>query len=190
MLSEGESVMRTSSDKDREFSFERLVVNHADSVHRYLKNRCYLGDALDPEDLLAEVFAIAWRRMDDIPRDAERPWLIGVARNRLMNMRSKQRRRRSKDQYSRPPVSTTPSAEEEVVAESSLNEAIDALPESEREALLLSVWEGLTTLEISVALGITENAARIRLSRAKSLLLARLSAEDSERSDVFAKESE
>jgi len=34
------------------------------------------------EDVVAETFLVAWRRLDDIPAEA-RPWLLGVARKTL-----------------------------------------------------------------------------------------------------------
>ena len=44
-----------------------------------------------PSDLAADVFLIAWRRIDEVPDDA-RPWLIAVARNRIANHRRGARR--------------------------------------------------------------------------------------------------
>jgi len=166
--------MARSPDIERKQRFYAVLERHADVVHRYLINRHYSGDELDSEDLLAEVFEIAWRRLDHIPSGAEAPWLVGVARNRLRNMRARQRRRLSRFYLLRPAVASGPAAEDEAIAEMRLREAVGALSEAEREAFQLSVWEGFSPRELGLALGISENAAKLRLSRAKSKILSRM----------------
>lgn len=155
---------------DREERFNRLVREHGDEVHRYLRRRYRGGDATDAEDLLADVMAIAWRRLDDVPPDAEAPWLFGVARRRLSNARTRQVRR---DRIAAPlrPREASPAAEDVALADLSLREALSALPDKEREALTLTAWEGLGPEELAIALGVTVNAAAIRLSKAKAKLL-------------------
>jgi RNA polymerase sigma-70 factor (ECF subfamily) len=139
---------------------------------------------------MAEVFAIAWRRLDAIPREAEVPWLIGVARNRVLNMRTKRGRRLRLTQGFKTSPASSPAAEDEVLAEMALREAIEKLPEMDRETLLLSVWEGLSPSDISTILGCSENAARIRLSRAKAQLLRLMAAEGPETDTVVARDTE
>ena len=51
------------------------------------------------------------------------------------------------------------------------------LPEADAEVLRLWAWEELAPREIGVALGISPNAASIRLHRAKSRLRGRLVAD-------------
>ncbi len=163
----------------REQRFSRLVEDHADALHRYLRNRLSGGDGIDAQDVLADVLLIAWQRLDDIPPDAEAPWLFGVARNRLMNAHSKRSRRSAISRRIRPHGPSSP-AEDVALADLGLRAALDALPDPEREALLLTAWEGLSPTQLAVALGVSVNAAAIRLSRAKSMLLDQLH-DDSER---------
>ncbi len=58
-----------------------------------------------------------------------------------------------------------------------LEEALQALPDADRELLRLWAWEGLAPRDLALVLGISANAASIRLHRAKGrlrhLLLAR-----------------
>ncbi|MEI2777710.1 MAG: sigma factor [Tetrasphaera sp.] len=49
----------------------------------------------DGHDIAAEVYAVAWRRLRDIPADDPRPWLFGVARNILRGDARGRRRRRN-----------------------------------------------------------------------------------------------
>jgi len=170
---------------DREERFNRLVREHGDAVHRYLRRRYRGGDGTDVEDLLADVMAIAWRRLDDVPGDAEAPWLFGVARRRLSNARSRQTRR---DRIMAPlrPKAASPAAEEEALADLGLREALSRLPDKEREALTLTAWEGLGPEELAAALGVSVNAAAIRLSKAKTRLLGILAENPDESSPPVA----
>jgi RNA polymerase sigma factor (sigma-70 family) len=170
---------------DREERFNRLVREHGDAVHRYLRRRYRGGDGTDVEDLLADVMTIAWRRLDDVPSDAEAPWLFGVARRRLSNARSRQTRR---DRIAAPirPKAPSPAAEDVALADLSLREALASLPAKEREALTLTAWEGLSPEELAIALGVSVNAAAIRLSKAKSKLFELLAEQADESSPPVA----
>lgn len=59
---------------------------------------------------------MAWRRFDDIPGDAQIPWLIGVGRNALRNAPRKQRRINLLEARLRPIDSDAP-AEDYVIAD-------------------------------------------------------------------------
>jgi len=50
----------------------------------YLRRRT---DSHEAPDLLSETFVVAWRRIDDLPKDPERArmWLFGTARGVLLN---------------------------------------------------------------------------------------------------------
>lgn len=63
-----------SDDKAR---FERLFSEHADAVHRFAVRR---GAAAIADEVVSGTFLVAWRRLADLPRDAERRWLIATAR--------------------------------------------------------------------------------------------------------------
>ena len=55
--------------------FEILFRTHYGAIHAYARRR--LPERAD--DIVADTFFVAWRRLDDVPRDAL-PWLYGVAR--------------------------------------------------------------------------------------------------------------
>lgn len=170
---------------ERAERFSRIVADHGDVVFRYIRRRHLSADGTDAEDILADVMAVAWRRLDDIPVGAETPWLIAVARNRLSNARRRGSRRTRIDQTIRV-RGWSSSAEDESVAGISMRAALAKLTDKEREALTLTAWEGLTPAELAIALGISANAAAIRLSKAKARLLAMLGERPSESSNPVA----
>ena len=69
-----------------------------------------------------------------------------------------------------------PSAEDLVIADVSVREALTALNDDDREVLMLNAWDGLDTHALGVALSITTNAAAVRLSRAQARFRERFAA--------------
>ena len=143
-----------------------LALEATPPIGAYLRRRLYPLAAADLDDLVEEVLLIAWRRFDDIPSDAQIPWLIGVARNVLRNAVRKQRRISTLESHLRP-APPDAAAEDYVIADQSVREALGSLSDDDREILLLHFWDGRTSVEIGVIFGITTNAAAVRLSRAQ-----------------------
>jgi RNA polymerase sigma factor (sigma-70 family) len=103
----------------------------------------------DALDLVAETFAVAWRRRIDMPVDPEevRPWLFGIARRCLANaLRSTQRAGRLGARLAESLADASvpdPSALHEERAETRLvHEALGQLPPDDRELVTLIAWEG------------------------------------------------
>ncbi|KAA0235865.1 MAG: sigma-70 family RNA polymerase sigma factor [Actinobacteria bacterium] len=146
------------------------------AVHAYLARR--VGDPADVEDLVAEVWATAWRRFDAIPSNGgELPWLYVTARNHLANWRRKHRR-------------TEPFSEDHAGVESTGSEEahdvlrlLAGLSAADQEVLRLAAWEELSPTEMAQVLGITASAARVRLHRARRRLQRRLDRADRRRAD-------
>jgi RNA polymerase sigma-70 factor (ECF subfamily) len=155
----------------RQQSFDALFESHYDSVVRYCLRR--LGPA-DAEDAAAEVFAVAWRRMDQVPPpEAERAWLLGVAYRVVGNQfRGRRRRVRLVDRLE----STSFGAADSSTAGDFrlLHLALEALRPADRELLRLAAWDGLTRLEIAAVMGIEVNAVDQRLFRARARMRDRL----------------
>lgn len=158
---------------DRSERFRELFDACYLRLQAYARRRC---EAADADDLVAEVLMVAWRRLDDIPRDAELPWLCGVARRVLANQRrSEHRRLRLVDRVGREPalVGSTSATEIDESAPGAVS-ALARLRPADQEVLLLAGWEELAPREIAVVLGCSANAAALRLSRARRRFRAAL----------------
>lgn len=121
-------------------------------------------DRATAEDVVAETFVIAWRRLDDVP-ESPLPWLLGVARRVLANQRRGERRRRALvDRLSvgAPAPSTLDGAPQDRALT-----ALAALGERDREALLLHAWECLDHAEAGAVMGCSAAAFAVRLHRAR-----------------------
>jgi RNA polymerase sigma-70 factor, ECF subfamily len=152
--------------------FDALYEQHFRDVLAYCLRR---GPAVDGYDAANEFFAIAWRRLDDIPDgEAARPWLFVVARRVL------HRRRRGARRFQRliTKASTVPrvapvSPEAVVIQRAEYDAVLEAaarLSESDREVLSLAAWEGLSHREIAEVMGCSVDAVDQRFHRAKQRL--------------------
>jgi len=141
--------------------FEQLFDAHYSAVSGYAHRRAAPGDA---EDAVGETFLVAWRRIDDVPREAK-PWLLGVARRVLANQRRAGARRAALTER----VTREPTGRDELERSPTLA-ALRRLSDGDREVLLLAAWDGLTTAEAAAVLGCSPTAAKVRLHRARRRL--------------------
>jgi DNA-directed RNA polymerase specialized sigma24 family protein len=160
-----------SVNDDAARRFDALFAAHYADVLGYVVRRAPLANA---EDVLAETFLVACRRADQVPDDAL-PWLLGVARRVLSNQRRGDLRRQALRIRLRS-TSTAPAMVWEppsgVCPE--LAGALASLSEHEREALLLTAWDGLDLNRAAKAAGCSAAAFRVRLHRARKRVAAQL----------------
>ena len=163
----------TSGSKEVELRFRTLF----DSCHRPVLAYA-LRRATNPviaEDVVAETFLVAWRRLDEVPEDAEiaLPWMLGVARRVLANVRRGDARRdrlivrlrqRRPETTQYPVAESIPDATDMQVR---VSDALASLREVDAEILRLAVWDQLSHAQIALVLGCSVNAVGIRLHRAR-----------------------
>ena len=157
-------VMRAGSGRER--AFEALYTAHYQAITGYVRRRVAAHDA---DDVIAQIFAVAWRRFDQVPAPpGERPWLFGVARNSVADQRRSERRRLhlharlSRDAVTAVAVARTPDSPGEPVLA-----ALSALRPADREALQLVLWDDLSHAEAAAVLGCSPNAFELRYRRAR-----------------------
>jgi RNA polymerase sigma-70 factor, ECF subfamily len=149
-------------------AFEELYRTHVGGVARHVRFR--LGHA--DEDVVAEVFVRAWAGIGTY-RDLGRPfgaWLFGIARHVIAD--------RFRAEARTVPVAQTPDrGVEPMTAELlALREAIDRLPDDQRQAIELRYLAGLTNDEVAAAMG--TSAAAVNTKRWRGLGALRQLLED------------
>lgn len=171
---------------ERTERFRRVFDACYQPLHAYARRRCVAADA---EDLVAEVLAVAWRRLDDVPAEAPLPWLFGVARRCLANQRrGADRRLRLLRRLACEPVAVTwPTASG---GDDAVLDTLARLRPDDREVLRLATWEQLAVAEIAVVLGCTPNAAAIRLSRARRRFREQLTQRAGSRTELGRKDAD
>ncbi|MGH2862313.1 MAG: RNA polymerase sigma factor [Solirubrobacteraceae bacterium] len=164
------SRVMTNRDVDDRLGRERLedlFRRHEPRVAAYVRRRAP-DDVVD--DVVAETFLIAWRRLDDV-REPALPWLLGVARRVLSTHWRGDRRRQELSNRLAATQSMQASAWSEDSEERALA-ALATLSEKDREALTLTAWEGLTPQQAAVVLDEPAARFRVRLHRAKRRIKA------------------
>ncbi len=160
------------SNTDNEARFDRIYAAHRNAVTAYCLRRLPRADALDAT---AEVFAVAWRRIHQLPAGpAELSWLYGVAFRIVSNQR--RTRQRQNDLVVRVGMAGDPdevTPDEQVVQAEEyrlLSQALDDLRPLDREVLLLVTWEEHPRDEIAAILGVSRPALDQRIHRASRRL--------------------
>jgi RNA polymerase sigma factor (sigma-70 family) len=151
-------------------AFSELYLRHVGEVHAWLSRRL----AWAASDLTAETFARAFLisdRFRDDHHGLALPWLLGIARNVLADtVRRDQIETRARERLGLPLDLATEDGftevEERLSPRVALQDQLDALSGSEREALELRVVEELPYEELAARLDIAPTAARARVSRA------------------------
>lgn len=157
--------------------FTALFDAHAADLLAYVIRR--LPDRSNAPDVVADVFLVAWRRLGDVPAGkAARLWLFGVARMTLQNERRRRRRHEARGERLRAELAVQPAVPAPEERDPALAAALNRLRPDDREVLLLIGWDGLTPSEAAVVLGISAEAARVRVHRARGRLRQLLAEEE------------
>ncbi len=146
-----------------------LFEQHAPRVLAYSRRHT---DPASAQDVVADVFLVAWRRIAEVPADAL-PWLLVVARNTLTNARRGSiRRRQLTDQLAVLSAVAPPAADDTaaVLDRHLVLTALAALAPDEREAILLIAWDELSVSGAAQVAGCSRRAFDHRLARARAHL--------------------
>lgn len=158
-------------NSSHEATFDALFAEHHPAVQRYCLRRAGVDEA---NDAAAEVFLVAWRRIEEVPVGRELPWLYGIARNVVRNAhRSRTRRRRLLGRLGGLGRNASPGPETQLVRhheDEALHVALAALRPTDQEILRLKTWEELSNREIAAAVGASVRAVDMRISRARKRL--------------------
>ncbi|HFE45081.1 MAG TPA: sigma-70 family RNA polymerase sigma factor [Nannocystis exedens] len=148
-------------------AFDLLYQRYHRRLYGYIRR--ILRDPCVAEDLFQDVFLTVLRDRTYRPTEGRfSPWLFRVARNRCLAEVRKQQTRRGLAEEVRlrwqPPPSPSP---ERVVGDSTrVHAAMKALPEAQRQLILLKQLGELTYREIAALLGVAEGTIKSRLHTA------------------------
>jgi RNA polymerase sigma-70 factor (ECF subfamily) len=185
---------------------EQLLAHHREPVRRMIGMRLdpAIRPRVDASDVVQEVLLEASRRLADYLRAPTMPfhlWLRHIARDHLIDAhrRHRQAQRRTVDRERRieparadassldmvnqlldPGLTPATAAMREEI-QGRFQSALDALPEDDREIVLMRHFEQLSNQDVASALALTEAAASMRYLRAiRRLRALLLSASDSQ----------
>src|SRR3954469_995827 len=158
-------------------AFAELYLRHRAALYRWLHGR-----APEPvaAELTAETFAqaaLGLKRFRDEAGGSAAPWLFGIAKNLLRRYyEAKRVETRARARLGMPVRSYDLDVDElteradAAALSPALAEAVNELPDAQREALELRVLDERDYREVAASLGVTEVAARLRVMRALNSL--------------------
>ena len=168
--SDAEVIRRSLSEPE---VFGLIYDRHAATLMRFLGRR---AGARVAEGLVGELFRIAFERRKtfDVSRASALPWLYGIGSNLLLkHRRGEARRLRASGRMVAGEVADERARAGALDAHllfPRVAGAIEALPDDEREALLLFAWEELPYQSVAEALELPIGTVRSRLNRARAHL--------------------
>jgi RNA polymerase sigma factor (sigma-70 family) len=153
-------------------AFGLIYDRHAAALVRFLGRRV---GAKVAEGLVGELFRVAFERRKtfDGSRPSALPWLYGIGSNLLLkHRRAEARRLRATARLVAGEAGGRASAAalEARLMVPRVAVAIEALPDDERQALLLYAWEELPYQSVAEALELPVGTVRSRLNRARAHL--------------------
>lgn len=175
---------RDDAPEDRHEVFRTLF----DAWHGRVYQTCFrlMGNPQEAEDITQDVFVRAMQAYDRFRGDADPgTWLYRIAVNQCLNVRRRKRRLQwmALDFWNEGVDETTwPAARsggveddlQQTDRERIVGKAIDALPDRQRTALILSHFERMSYKAIAEAMECTPSAVESLLHRAKTNLARRL----------------
>ena len=152
----------TASDEE---DLRRCFEHCWSPVVRYLIRR---GAHACAEDLAAETFAIAWSKWHDVP-SPPLPWLLKTAGFCWANERRRVQRAGVLARELRPVTPQDPAFDgyAERQEANAVLAAVAALGEVEREALILTAWDGLSVKDAAEVMECSVSALKVRVHRAR-----------------------
>lgn len=143
-----------------------LYDRYAAGVHRLAHS--LLGSAAEADDVVQDVFVGLPRALRSYAgRGPLEAWIRRVAARTVL-MRLRARRRRREDAFG--PADAPPARCESPVDRVALERALASLPHGLRVVFVLKVVEGYSHDEVAELVGITPEASKVRLSRARKSL--------------------
>jgi RNA polymerase sigma-70 factor (ECF subfamily) len=159
-----------------------LVAEYSATLYRVAYS--VVRNAAEAEDAVQETFVRVLRNEAKLVEVRDpRVWLIRIVWNVVLDRKRRAKTRPENEDianYARVLPSVETSADNSLVSSETharILDLIDRLPQKERQALLLSAVDELSTLEIATVLQTTESSVRSRVFRARRLLSTMLEKE-------------
>jgi RNA polymerase sigma-70 factor, ECF subfamily len=159
-----------------------LVAEYSAALYRVAYS--VMRNSAEAEDAVQEAFLRVLKHREKLSEIRDlRVWLVRITWNVVLDKKRRSKTRPENDDiadFARVLPSTDRRADDEIVSsqeQARILALIDRLPVKERQALLLSAVEELSTVQIAAVLGTTESSVRSRIFRARRELSALLEQE-------------
>lgn len=146
-------------------TFHEIYERYSKDVYRYAYWLCSSAD--DADDITSETFARAWAGRDSIRTETVKAYLFAIARNLYLQ---DYRKRKRQIELSDSLADSAPAPDQLAESRLELNrtiQAMQALPEADRTALLLRVQQELSYEEIARTMQLPLTTVKVKIHRAR-----------------------
>ena len=154
---------------------EEVVIQFRRQLRDFLRRR--VSSEAVADDLLQEVWLKVVKRLGDLPSVREMDsWLYRIARNVLTDFYRRKRTRIDipDDLPAEPDDSTVSNLKEQL--NGYIRDVVESLEEPYREGLKLTLYDGISQVELAERLGLSVSAAKSRVQRARAEVRKRMEA--------------
>lgn len=145
--------------------YNRSVEEFADAVYRFIKGN--LKDEERSNDIVQDTYEKLWRHVTEIEYPVVKSWLFSTAYHNMIDIIRKEQRM----------TTLEPVHEKEMIYESQysdlneiLHEALERLPEQQKNSVMLRDYEGYSYKEIGDITGLSEAQVKINIYRGRIAL--------------------
>ncbi len=177
-----EKALSPANTLDSSEMITALVAQYSATLYRVAYS--VVRNAAEAEDAVQEAFLRVLKHREKLEEIHDlRVWLIRITWNVVLDKKRRSKTRPENDdiaEYVRVLPSSDRGADDSLISSQEharILMLIDRLPRKEREALLLSAVQDLSTIQIATILGTTESSIRSRIFRARRELSALLEKE-------------
>ena len=149
-------------------AFEELVRRHQRGLFSYLYRMC--RNSSDAEEIAQAAMVKAWEKLAGFRGASSfKTWLYRIGTNLCFNLRTRRKPTEELCETMAAPDSERPDAAfRQKMREEAVRKALDCLPDDQRAALVLSVYQDMSYKEIAETIGKTVRAVDSLLFRAKT----------------------
>ncbi len=165
----------TTKTLDSSETITALVAEYSTTLYRVAYS--VMRNAAEAEDAVQEAFLRVLKHRDELGEIRDlRVWLVRITWNVVLDKKRRSKTRPENDDiadFARILPAKDRRADDTLISSQEhgrILKLIDCLPHKEREALLLSAVEELSTVQIASVLGTTESSVRSRIFRARRQL--------------------
>lgn len=143
--------------------YNNCVDQFSDNLYRFiLKN---IKDDEKARDVVQDAFLKLWDKVKEIPFEKAKSWLFSTGYNRMIDVIRKEQRVSSMENAPEPSHSNQYSDLNEI-----LHEAVNQLPELQRNVVMLRDYEGYSYKEIGEITNLNESQVKVYIFRARKFL--------------------
>lgn len=155
-------------DDNRKAIFDRMYLDHYDSLLIYVRNAVGYGRGAVIEDILQDTFLTAWKKLDEgAKHENQGGWLMEIAKNKLRNLRKKAS---SREVGIDDEITEIPSIEPGYGVSELEMIVREVLDPHEQELFQKYFVEGYSVREMAAQENLTESAFKVKMHRIRRKL--------------------